>query len=222
MDPTRVLLSWSSGKDSAWALHELRSDPTVEVVGLLTTFNAVQDRVAMHAVRRRLVSAQADAVGLPLWAVEIPDPCSNDDYARAMSSAMVRAVDEGVGAVAFGDLYLEDIRAYREQNLAAVGLGARFPLWLRDTRALAEEMIAAGLRAHITCVDPAQCSADLCGREWSEVALELPESADPCGENGEFHTFCWAGPMYSAPIEVTSGEIVERGGFRFADLLPAS
>lgn len=218
---TRVLLSWSSGKDSAWALHALRQDPTLEVVGLLTTVNAQAERVAMHAVRRTLLEAQARAVGLPLSVVDLPWPCSNDDYAARMGAEVERQLSAGVQAVAFGDLFLEDIRRYREEQLAGTGLAPLFPLWERPTRALAEEMFAAGTRAILTCVDPKQVPAELAGRDYDPSLLaDLPEGADPCGENGEFHTFVTDGPAFAAPIAVERGEVTERGGFVYADLVP--
>jgi diphthamide synthase (EF-2-diphthine--ammonia ligase) len=218
----RVLLSWSSGKDSAWALHRLRADPDVEVVGLLTTFNASIDRVAMHAVRRALVFAQAAAVGLPLWPVELPWPCPNEQYEARMRVALERARGERITHVAFGDLFLEDIRAYREQKLAGTGLTPLFPIWgsADDTTTLADAMRAAGMRAVITCVDPRQLSPAFAGRWWEPAAL--PSGVDPCGEHGEFHTFCVAGPMFAAPIAVDVGETVERDGFVYADVMPAS
>lgn len=219
----RVLLSWSSGKDSAWTLHRLRDDPQVELVGLLTTFNAAADRVAMHAVRRELVAAQAVAAGLPLWEVELPWPCANEDYERLMSAACARARGQGVTHVAFGDLYLADVRAYRERQMAGTGLEPLFPLWAgpEATPALARRMLAAGLRATLTCVDTRQLAGEFAGRDFDEALLaELPAAVDPCGERGEFHTFCWAGPMFDRPIAVRPGPIVERDGFRFADLQP--
>ena len=221
----RVLLSWSSGKDSAWTLHRLRDEPGVELVGLLTTFNAAADRVAMHAVRRELVAAQAAAAALPLWEVELPWPCANEDYERLMAAACARARAQGVTHVAFGDLYLPDVRAYRERQMAGTGLEPLFPLWAAPeaTPALARRMLAAGLRATLTCVDTRQLAADFAGRDFDEALLaELPAAVDPCGERGEFHTFCWAGPMFERPIAVRAGPIVERDGFRFADLLPAA
>ncbi|MHC5211331.1 MAG: Dph6-related ATP pyrophosphatase [Planctomycetota bacterium] len=217
----RILLAWSSGKDGAWALHELRRAGEVELAGLLTTVNATHERVAMHAVRRDLLRAQARAAGLPLHEVEIPWPCSNEAYEQAMGAEVARARADGIESVAFGDLFLEDIRAYRERMLAGTGLEPLFPLWGRPTRELAEEMLAAGLRAHLTAVDPAQVPAALAGRPWDRTLLdELPPTADPCGENGEFHTFVSAGPMFSEPIPVRVGEVVEREGFVYADLLP--
>ncbi len=220
----RVLLSWSSGKDCAWALHRLRRAPDVEVVALLTTFNEAADRVAMHAVRRELVTAQAAAAGLPLWPVELPWPCPNDAYEARMTVAIDRARADGVTHVAFGDLHLADVRAYREQRLAGTGLTPLFPLWgaADDTPALAGEMLAAGLRAVLTCVDPRQLPAAFVGRTWDrELVASLPGGVDPCGERGEFHTFCVAGPMFASPLAVRVGETVERDGFAFADVLPA-
>jgi len=216
----KTLLSWSSGKDSAWTLHRLRMDDLYEVAGLLTTINAAADRVAMHAVRSELLRAQADAAGLPLWPVPIPSPCSNDEYERAMSVAMARASAEAIDCIAFGDLFLEDIRAYREQKLAATGIQPLFPLWGSDTRALAAEMIAGGLRARITCVDPRVAPRELAGRDFDPALL--PPDVDPCGERGEFHTFAYAGPMFRAPLAIETGEIVERDGFVFADLTLAN
>lgn len=218
----RVLLSWSSGKDSAWALHLLRQDPSLEVVGLLTTVNAEADRVAMHAVRRTLLEAQAEAVGAPLSIVDLPWPCSNEEYQALMGAEVERQLAAGVQAVAFGDLYLEDIRRYREEQLAGTGLEPLFPLWGRETRALAEEMLAADTRAILTCVDPKQVPADLAGRDYDATLLaDLPETADPCGENGEFHTFVTGGPTFRVPVPVRRGEVVERDGFVYADLTPA-
>jgi uncharacterized protein (TIGR00290 family) len=219
----RALLSWSSGKDCAWALHVLRQRGDVEVAGLLTTVNAAAGRVAMHAVRETLLAEQARAAGLPLVTVPIPYPCSNEEYERAMGATVARARAEGIGAVAFGDLFLEDVRRYREERMAGTGLAALFPLWGLDTAALARTMLAAGVRARLTCVDPRVLPRDLAGRAWDATLLaELPEGADPCGERGEFHTFCWDGPMFARPIAVAPGEVVERDGFVFADLLPAS
>lgn len=192
----------------------------VDVVGLLTTINEVYDRVAMHAVRRELLEAQAEAAGIPLWTIPIPSPCSNEQYEEAMGSAVTRAREEGIEHVAFGDLFLEDIRAYREQKLAGTGISPLFPLWGQPTRQLAETMIDAGLMAHVTCVDPGQITSKFAGRIWDRAFLaELPETADPCGENGEFHTFVSAGPMFPRRILVQAGVVTEREGFVFADLL---
>lgn len=220
-----VLLSWSSGKDSAWALHRLRRDPEVRVVALLTTFNASADRVAMHAVRRELAEAQARSLGLPLWRIPLPYPCPNGVYEERMGEAMARARGEGVTHVAFGDLYLEDIRSYRERMLGPTGLAPLFPIWTtpEGTPSLAREMAQAGLRAVITCVDPRQLSPAFLGRTWGpELLDELPEGVDPCGENGEFHTFCFRGPGLESPLAVRVGEPVQRDGFAFIDLVPAA
>jgi uncharacterized protein (TIGR00290 family) len=218
----KALLSWSSGKDSAWALHVLRRDrPDVEVVGLLTTVNRVHDRVAMHAVRSQLLRAQAAAAGLPLREVAIPSPCSNAEYEAAMGEAVARARDEGITAFAFGDLFLEDIRAYRVEKLRGTGLEPLFPIWGLPTDALARDMIAGGLRARLTCVDPKVLAASFAGRDFDAALLaDLPAGVDPCGERGEFHTFAYEGPMFRAPVPVVGGEVVERDGFVFADLLP--
>jgi uncharacterized protein (TIGR00290 family) len=218
----KALLSWSSGKDSAWALHVLRQRGEVDVVGLLTTVNRVHDRVAMHAVRSELLRAQASAAGVTLWEVPIPSPCSNAEYEAAMGEAMARAKADGITTVAFGDLFLEDIRAYREQKLAAAGMTPIFPVWGIPTDALARDMIAGGLRARLTCVDPKQLAASFAGREFDAALLaDLPPGVDPCGERGEFHTFAYAGPMFRAPVGVRLGDVVERDGFVFADLTPA-
>lgn len=217
----KVLLSWSTGKDSAWCLHALGGVADVEVVGLLATVNEAHGRVAMHGVRQELLAAQARAVGLPLVLVGLPSPCPNGTYDAAMEQAMARARAAGVEAVAFGDLFLEDVRRYREERLGRVGMTTLFPLWGRPTRGLAEEMIAAGLRARLTCVDPRALPASFVGREFDHSFLgELPAGVDPCGENGEFHSFAWDGPMLLRPIGIRTGEVVLRDGFVFADLLP--
>ena len=218
----RALLSWSSGKDSAFSLEALRARDDLEVVGLLTTVNRESDRVAMHAVRRSLLQAQADAARLPLRMVEIPSPCPNEEYEAAMERALADATRDGITAIAFGDLYLEEVRRYREDRLAGSGVEPVFPLWGQPTLALAREMIARGVRATLTCVDPAKLDASFAGREFDERLLAgLPKGVDPCGEMGEFHTFAWAGPMFERPISVRRGEVVERGGFVFADLIEA-
>ncbi|HUL72665.1 MAG TPA: hypothetical protein VLT86_06160 [Vicinamibacterales bacterium] len=215
-----VLLSWSSGKDSAWALHVLRQDASVHVVALLTTFNEAVDRVAMHAVRRSVVEAQADAAGLPLWPVWIPSPCPNEVYEARMAAAMAGALRAGVTHVAFGDLFLEDVRRYREDRLAGSGVEPIFPVWGAGTAALAREMLDAGLEAVVTCVDPRQVPAALAGRRFDAALLsDLPASADPCGERGEFHTCCVAGPMFARPLPVTTGDTVTRDGFVFCDVV---
>lgn len=219
----KALLSWSSGKDSAWALHVLRQRGEVEVVGLVTTFNEAFGRVAMHGVRAELVHAQARAAKLPLWSVLLPWPCTNAVYEERMQAIFQRARAEGIAAMAFGDLYLEDIRAYRERQLSGTALAPIFPLWgtPADTPRLARTMLAAGLRATVTCVDAKQLAPRFAGRAFDQSLLaDLPASVDPCGERGEFHTFCHAGPMFDASLPVSSGEVVERDGFWFADLTP--
>ena len=221
MTRRRALLSWSSGKDSAWALHVLRAQGEVDIVGLLTTFNAEFSRVAMHAVRDVLVATQADAVGLPLVRVQLPWPCPNDAYEAAMARAIMEARDEGITHVVFGDLFLEDIRAYREEQMAAARMEPLFPLWGADTASLAAEMVGAGVRATLVCVDPAQLDPSFCGRAFDAALLaELPAGVDPCGERGEFHTFAWDGPAFAQPVAAQLGETVQRDGFVFADLLP--
>ena len=223
MSRPRALLSWSSGKDSAWALHVLRRERELDVVGLLTTVNQVHERVAMHAVRVELLRAQARATGLALWEVPIPSPCSNAQYEAAMAEAMARAKREQIDVVAFGDLFLEDIRRYREDKLRPLGIEPRFPIWGIPTDRLARDMIAGGLRARLTCVDPRQLGKEFAGREFDAALLaELPASVDPCGERGEFHTFAFAGPMFAYDVDVHLGEVVERDGFVFADLTSAS
>jgi uncharacterized protein (TIGR00290 family) len=213
-------LSWSSGKDSAWALHVLRRQPGVEVVGLATTFNEAAGRVAMHAVRRELVEAQARTAGLPLWPVPLPWPCPNGEYECRLRELLGRASTAGVTHLAFGDLFLEDVRAYRERQLAGSGVEPLFPLWGLDTAALAREMLAGGVEAVLTCVDPKQLDPRFAGRTFDLALLaELPPGVDPCGERGEFHTFCRSGPMFAAPVPAWPGEVVERDGFVFADLL---
>ena len=220
--PVRALLSWSSGKDSAWCLHVLGQNRDVEVVGLLTTFNQGADRVAMHAVRRDLVRRQAQAVGLPLVEAELPWPCSNEAYESAMADSLAWAREDlGVRAVAFGDLFLEDIRRYRDRQLDVWGFEGLYPIWNEPTRKLAERMIDGGIRAILTCVDPKQCPAEFAGRSFDRQLLEeLPASVDPCGENGEFHTFVFDAPAFDRPIAVAVGETVERDGFVFADVAP--
>jgi len=216
----KALLSWSSGKDSAYALAEVRRDSDVEIAGLLTTVTRVYDRVAMHGVRRELLVRQAEATGLPLWQVELPTPCSNAEYEAALSAALSRARSDGITHVVFGDLFLEDIRAYREQQLAALGLSCVFPLWGRDTTRLARDMVDSGLRAKLACIDPRHLDRSYAGRTYDATLLaDLPTAVDPCGERGEFHTFATHGTMFSTPIEVSVGEIVERDGFVFADLV---
>ncbi len=220
--PGRCVVSWSSGKDSAWLVYVLRASG-VDVAALLTTINEPAGRVAMHAVRVELLQAQAERLRLPLWQVPIPSPCSNEEYERAMETAVVRAVDDGCTHVAFGDLFLEDVRRYREERLAGSGLTPIFPLFGADTAALARDMVNAGLRAWLTCVDPRALDRRFAGRLFDRTLLaDLPASVDPCGERGEFHTFACEGPMFDAPIAVAAGPIVERDGFVFADLVLAS
>jgi uncharacterized protein (TIGR00290 family) len=215
----RALLSWSSGKDSAWSLHLLRQRDDCEVVGLLTSFNREANRVAMHAVRRTLVEAQAHAAGIPLWGVDLPHPCSNADYERMMKETCKAAVQSGIECIVFGDLFLTDIRAYREKQLENSGLQPIFPVWGIPTQELAHCMIKSGVRAKLTCVDPKRLAPEFVGREFDEQLLsDLPPEVDPCGENGEFHTFVYAGPMFQHDLPVEVGEIVSRDGFVFADL----
>ncbi len=219
----RVLLSWSSGKDSAWALWILRQQPDVQVAGLLTTFNETNGRVAMHGVRQELVQAQAQALRLPLWSVPLPYPCSNEAYEARMGVVLERAQRHGIDGVAFGDLFLEDIRAYRERMMAQTNLHPLFPLWCspQDTPVLAQRMIQSGLRAVLVCLDPRHLSPTLLGRTYdAQLLSELPAPVDPCGERGEFHTFCFDGPMFSHPVAFCPGTAVERDGLRFLDLLP--
>ncbi|WP_291272022.1 hypothetical protein [Geothrix sp.] len=219
---TKALLSWSSGKDAAWALHVLRQSSEVEVVGLLTTTNEAFDRVAMHGVREALLEAQAEAAGLPLWKVPLPWPCSNEAYEARMAQVCARAVETGVEAMAFGDLFLEDVRDYRIQKLAGTGLSPLFPIWNPDTTGVAADMVAAGLKATLVCVDPRALAASFAGRAFDASLLaDLPPTVDPCGERGEFHTFAWDGPMFRHPVAVRGGEVVVRDGFVFADLVPA-
>ena len=215
----KILVSWSSGKDSAWMLHVLRSEGIGEPGALLTTVNESAKRVAMHAVRTEVLQAQADAAGLPLITVLIPQPCPNDVYEAQMSAAIANARAEGFTHVAFGDLFLEDIRRYREERMEGTGLTPIFPLWMRPTDALARDMLAGGLEAYLTCVDPRVVPASLAGRRFDAALLsDLPPGTDPCGERGEFHTCAVAGPMFSNRLDVSLGEIVQRDGFVFADL----
>ncbi len=215
----RVALSWSSGKDSAWALHILRQTPGVELVALITTFNSAADRVAMHSVRRRLVEAQAERVRLPLWSAEVPWPCANGVYEELMTGICRRAVAAGVSTIAFGDLFLRDVREYRERQLKGTGLEPLFPLWDLPSRALATEMIDAGIRAKVICVDPKRLDRSYAGRDFDPLFVaDLPSGVDPCGENGEFHTFVHDAPEFSSPINILVGDAVERDGFVFADV----
>lgn len=216
----KILLSWSTGKDSAWALHLLRQQG-MPPAALLTTLNAVHDRVAMHAVRNEVLTLQAAAAGLPLRTVLIPSPCSNALYEERMGAAVSQAVADGFTHVAFGDLFLEDIRAYREERLKGTGLDPLFPLWNRPTDALAREMLAGQLKAYVTCVDPRALDPSFAGRLFDQRMLgDLPPGVDPCGERGEFHTCVTAGPMFSNEVPVRAGAVVERDGFVFADIVP--
>lgn len=220
---SKAIMSWSTGKDSAFALHEALRSGEVEIVGLLTTVTSEFGRVSMHGVRESLLDRQAEALGLPCWKVSIPSPCPNEVYEREIVRVLAEVRRLGVGHVVFGDLFLEDLRRYREEKLVEVGMTAIFPLWMRDTAALARDMIASGLRATITCIDPKKLDPSFAGRSFDAEFLEaLPSDVDPCGENGEFHSFVSAGPMFTAPVCVEVGEVVERDGFVFADVLPAA
>jgi uncharacterized protein (TIGR00290 family) len=222
MPRPKALISWSSGKDSAFALHEVRRAGDLEVVGALTTVNEAFERVAIHGVRKQILRAQCEAAGLPQWIVPIPYPCSNDIYEARMSEAVAKAVTDGITHMIFGDLFLADIRAYREQKLAGTGINPLFPLWHRPTGALAEEMIASGLEAYVATVDLKRLSADFAGRKFdAQLLSDLPEGVDPCGENGEFHTCVVAGPMFRHSLRVTPGECVQRDGYAYCDLVIA-
>ena len=216
----KTLLSWSSGKDSAWALHVLRQQSEVEVVGLITTVNQLYQRISIHAVRLELLQLQAEAFGLPLNIIELPSPCTNSEYEAAMEKFIAEAKQQGVECIAFGDLFLEDIKEYREAKLSGTGITPLFPLWRMPTDELAKEMISSGLRAVVTCIVPRQLDASFAGREFNEQFLrDLPANVDPCGERGEFHTFAFDGPMFRKPVPIVLGEINEREGFVYADLL---
>ena len=218
----KALIAWSSGKDSAWALHEVRRAGNYDIVGALTTVTETFGRVSMHGVREELLMAQLAAAQLPATLVRIPFPCPNEVYEARMAAALAAARDAGVTHVIFGDLFLEDVRRYREQKLAGTGIAPLFPLWGRPTAALAHEMIDAGVETYLVCVDLKQLAKDFAGRRFDRALLRnLPPEADPCGENGEFHSFVAAGPMFSRRLAVTVGETVERDGFAFADLLRA-
>jgi uncharacterized protein (TIGR00290 family) len=223
MSPPRAYVSWSSGKDSAFALYEAARSGLARIAGVLTTISEVYDRVAMHGVRSALLDRQIAALGLPCIKVPLPSPCPNEVYEARMAHACAQLQGEGIGHIVFGDLFLADIRAYREEKLAAAGMQGLFPLWQRDTALLARTMIASGVVAYIVCLDPRRLERRFAGRRFDERLLrELPQSVDPCGENGEFHTVVTAGPMFSAPIEVTIGETVERDGFVFTDVIPSA
>ena len=222
-EKAKAWIAWSSGKDSLWALHLIRHSPDLEVVGFLTTITETYGRVSMHSVRETLLRAQAAAFGLPLHAVRIPTPCSNEAYDALMRRTLAHARKLGVAKVVFGDISLADVRAYRESRMAEVDMQAVFPLWGADTASLARDMIVAGVRAHLTCLDPRKLPRSMAGRAFDEDFIaQLPDGVDPCGENGEFHTFAWDGPGFSHPIPVRVGETVERDGFVFTDVLPAA
>ncbi|HEX7140328.1 MAG TPA: hypothetical protein VF219_20930 [Vicinamibacterales bacterium] len=215
----KCLVSWSSGKDSAWMVRVLRHRGDLEIGALLTTVNEAAHRVAMHAVREDVLQAQADSLGLPLWRIPIPSPCPNEIYERTMAEAVKRAVEEGFSHIAFGDLFLEDVKRYREERLARTGLTPLFPLFGADTAALAREMIRSGLRARLTCLNPKAIDRRFAGREFDETLLaDLPSSVDPCGERGEFHTCAYDGSMFARPIALRTGVTIERDGFVFTDL----
>ena len=219
--PVKAVMAWSGGKDSACALWRLQQDARYEVVGLLTTLTEGYDRVSMAGIRRELLLAQAAALGLPVREVWIPQVATNEVYEERMGAAVEQMLAEGVRAVAFGDLFLEDVRAYRERTLADTGLEPVFPIWGAPTLALAHRVMADGFRAVLVCVDPRQVPAELASRDFDASLLaDLPPEADPCAERGEFHTFVYDAPNFSAPIPFTRGEVVEREGFVFADLLP--
>ena len=223
MTPKQTLLSWSSGKDSAWALHLLRRRADLEVVGLITTVNQTHQRVAIHAVRIALLQRQAAAAGLALHVIDLPSPCSNDEYEQAMAAFVEESKQRGIQCMAFGDLFLADIREYREAKLSGTGITPLFPLWQMPTDELAREMVRSGLRAIVTCVDPKQLPLSFAGREFNEQFLaDLPAHVDPCGERGEFHTFAFDGPMFATALNVEVGEVLERDGFGYADVLPAA
>ncbi len=219
----KALMSWSSGKDSAFALHRVRQQGDLEIIGLLTTVSAEHRRVSMHGVREELLDAQAEALGMPCTKVRIPSPCANSVYEALMTATLTAARALGVTQVVFGDLFLQDIRSYREARLRDLGLQGVFPLWNSDTAALARQMIQGGLQARLTCIDPRKLEDRFVGRSFDESLLrELPTGVDPCGENGEFHTFASGGPMFQRAIDVSVGQIVLREGFLFADLTPVN
>lgn len=216
----KALIAWSSGKDSAWALHRARLLDEFEIVGALTTITETFDRVSMHGVRREILEAQLAAAKLPLHPVTIPFPCPNEIYEQRMGEAMQAARGQGITKIVFGDLFLEDIRAYREEKLRGSGIEPVFPLWRIPTDELAREMIAGGLQARVVTLDPKKLPRDLAGRNFDEDLLAaLPEGVDPCAENGEFHTCVTGGPMFGKDLDVKVGEVVERDGFVFADLM---
>ncbi len=218
----RTLLSWSSGKDSAWALHLLRQNPEVDVLGLFTTVNRTYRRVSMHATRMELLDRQAEAVDLPLHIINLPDPCTNEECDAIMDQFVAKSVSMGVECMAYGDLFLEDIRHYRENRLRGTGIEPLFPLWRLPTRILSEQMLSAGVEAYVSSVDLKKLPANFAGREWSrDLIAEFPDDVDPCGENGEIHTVVVGGPMFRETIRVRTGEVVERNGFAYADIIPS-
>ena len=222
MIPHKTIVAWSSGKDSAWSLYQARLNPELEVVGLLTTVTEAFHRVSMHGVRVELLEAQARAARLPLYQVPIPYPCPNEVYETAMAAALKKAQEAGVTRIVFGDLYLADIREYREAKLKGTGFEGVWPLWLQDTHDLSRRMVKGGLKASVACLDPKHLPRTFAGRVYDDQLLnDLPPKVDPCAENGEFHTFAWDGPMFSEPIRFQVGETVERDGFVFTDFLPA-
>jgi uncharacterized protein (TIGR00290 family) len=219
----KTLIAWSSGKDSAWALHEVRRGGGYDVVGALTTVTDSFKRVSMHGVRQELLAAQLEAAGLPEILVPIPYPCPNEMYEARMAAALADAKVSSITHIIFGDLFLQDVRSYREQKLAGTGITPVFPLWGRPTAMLAREMIDANVETYLVCVDLKQLSKDFSGRRFDHALLsELPASADPCGENGEFHSFVAAGPMFNRRIEIRVGETIERDGFAYTDLMPCA
>jgi len=214
------LLSWSSGKDSAYALHLLLKDPTINLVGLFTTVNKKFDRVAMHATRIKILKQQADACGLPIHIIEIPSPCSNKEYERIMLEFITIIKKDNIDTVAFGDLYLEDIRDYRIKQMQGTDIEPIFPCWGIDTKELSKRIIDIGIKANITCIDPKQISTDFAGHAFNQNLLNaLPDGVDPCGENGEFHTFVYDSPDFKNPIKIKKGKTIERDGFIFTDWL---
>lgn len=221
MAPRKTMLSWSTGKDSAWMTYQLQQRSDIELVGCLCTINKENQRTAMHAVRVELLRAQAEALGLPLTIIELPFPCSNEEYEAIMTEAVANMREQGVELMAFGDLFLADIRKYREDALAGTGIEPIFPLWQIPTEQLAQDMLAGGLKTVITCIDPKQIAPSFAGRLFDGAFLtDLPANADPCGENGEFHSFVYDGPMFKHAISIDVGEVVERDGFYFADVTP--
>jgi uncharacterized protein (TIGR00290 family) len=219
----KTLISWSTGKDSAWALHVLRQNSEIEIVGLFCTVNKVFDRVAVHGVRIDLLRQQAQSINLPLHIVYIPYPCSNEEYENAMKAFISKTEEMGIEYFAFGDLFLENVRSYREKLLHGTGIKPLFPIWGTSTDSLSRQMISSGLKAVITCVGQKHLTSEFVGREYNESFInEIPKHIDPCGENGEFHSFAYDGPTFRYPIEIALGEIVFKEDACFIDLLPNS